>query len=192
MMLHIWLSTAPSGHCRLDSTSVPFTNKFETGVSVASDFPKNLHYRMSDLFPDDLLLSDNFKVSGKIIVSGSLKEYLIKALPGHSIEFLPVSILNHKGRIASVDYFIMHLLGLVDCIDIKKSKVTWNPLNKKIIMECESLVIDEAKVPSNVKVFRPMHWGNKTIVQSGFSKELKAAGFTGLRFKPATDFTGIG
>lgn len=192
MMLKIWLSTAAPGHCTLDSADVPFINEFEAGVSVANKFPSNMSYQMSELFPDDILLSDNFNVSGQIVISGRLKTYIVGALPDHSIEFLPVSIINHKGRVAATDYFILHSLGLVDCINIEESAVTWNPLDEKIIMECEGLVIDENRIPTNVKIFRPLHWGSETMVLPKFADELKAAGFTGLRFIPANGYTGIG
>lgn len=187
----IWISDAEPGHCTLDSSYVPYTSEMHAGESVAAKFPRDIKYQMSDLFPDDLLLSDNFECAGQIVVSLPLKERLAKELLGHHLEFLPVTILNHKGRIASTDYFIVHSQDMVDCINIAKSKVQWNPLDKAIIMACKGLVINDAAIPEGVRLFRPVHWGSMTMVDSRLAENLQSAGFTGLCFISAAGFDGI-
>ena len=192
MTIAIWLSSVPPGHCTLNPTRVPKPRDLNNGLSVASTFPSDVSYRMSDRFPDDLLLSDNFKVAAQVLVSEALQLRLVSALPEHRLEFLPVSIINHKGRVASDRYFILHPLDVVDCIDIKKSKVSWNPLNKTEVMSSKGLVIDENAVPENLRMFRPRHWGGYIMLRPSLADELGEAGFSGLRFIPATGFTGIG
>ncbi|MBC7994493.1 MAG: hypothetical protein H7Z15_14785 [Rhizobacter sp.] len=188
----IWLSTAAPGHCTLDPTDVPNTRELNSGVSIAAKFPTDLSYRMSDRFPDDYLLSDNFNVAGQIIVSAKLRAHLETALPQQKIEYLPATIVNHKDRVAASDYFIVHSLDVVDCIDLERSKVKWNPLNKKVITSCKALALKEEVIPAATKLFRPMHWGMRTMASADLARELEAAGFTGLRFIPAAGFTGIG
>jgi hypothetical protein len=188
----IWLSDEPTGHCTLDSTWIPNTTELERGISVAANFPKDIVYQMSKRFPKDFILSDNFNVAGQIIVSKPLKEHLMKLLTKHKIEWLPVSIANHKNKVVSNDYFILHSLNVVDCIDIDKSIVEWNPLDKTILMGCEGLVIDEFKISDEFMIFRPLHWGSKTMVLPELANELEAAGFTGFRFVEATGYIGIG
>jgi hypothetical protein len=188
----IWMSEEPPGHCTLDPVYIPTTRKLNAGEPVAGEFPTDIQYSMSDRFPDDLLLSDNFKVAGQVVVSGTLKSHLTSILPDHRIEYLPVEILNHKQRVASADYFIVHSLDVVDCIDIDKSKVEWNPLNTTKILSAEGLVIDTVAISSHLRLFRPKHWGENIIVDSELVEELQRARFTGLRFIPVDGFTGIG
>jgi hypothetical protein len=188
----IWLSDEPTGHCTLDSTWVPNTTELERGISVAASFPKDIVYQMSKRFPKDFILSDNFKVSGQIIVSKLLKEHLMKLLINHKIEWLPVSIASHKNKLVSNDYFILHSLDVVDCIDIDKSVVEWNSLDETILMGCEALVIDEVKIPDELMIFRPLHWGSKTMVTLRLANELEAVGFTGFRFIDYNGYIGIG
>jgi len=188
----IWMSMEPPGHCVLDPTFIPNTRKLHAGEPVAGEFPKDVTYRMSDRFPDDLLLSDTFKVSGQILASSAMKTHLEAALPGHNIEYLPVTIVNHKQRVASSEYFIVHSLDVVDCIDVKKSKVKWNPLNKTTIMSCKGLVISSEAIPSHLRLFRPKHWGDNMMAASDLATALESSGFSGLRFIPAAGFTGIG
>src|SRR5687767_8578816 len=118
MNIVLWRELATPGYCKLGSPKLWSTVKLHAGESVVADYPGGLSYQMSDLFPDDILLSDNYQVAGQIIVSSKLKAYLQQALPDHALEFLAVSILNHKGRVASDEYFIVHPVGTQDCIDL--------------------------------------------------------------------------
>lgn len=192
MTVMIWLSTAARGHCTLNPPDVPHTRELNAGVSVATKFPTDVSYRMSDRFPDDVLLSDNFNVAGQILVSAKLRSHLEAALRGHHVEYLPVTVVDHAGGVASRDYSILHSLDVVNCIDIERSKVKWNPLNKKVITSCKALVVEEGVIPANVRLFRPLHWGMRTMATAALVADLEAAGFSGLRFVPAAGFTGIG
>jgi hypothetical protein len=187
----LWRDISPPGHCKLASPYLWSTVKLHAGISVADEYPGGLNYPMSDFLPDDILLSDNFKVAGQILVSGKLKAHLLAALPDHPLEFLPVSILNHKGRVVSADYFILHPLGVHDCIDLQRSKVKWNPLKKKVITSCKGLVFKPDSLPPGLKLFRPEYWGFNIMATRAFGDELIAAGFSGLRFIDAAGFDGI-
>jgi hypothetical protein len=191
MNILLWRDIAPPGYCKLSSPKLWSAVKLHAGESVTAEYPGGLSYPMSDLFPDDILLRDNFTVAGQVLVSGKLRAFIEQALPDHTLEFLQVSILNHKGRVASDDYFILHPLGTIDCIDIDKSKVRWNPLKKKVIDACKGLVFQPEGVPANVKLFRPQYWGFNIMATEEFAEQLGAAGFTGLRFIPAAGFRGI-
>lgn len=191
MSILLWRDVAPPGYCRLASPPLWSTVKLHAGLSVKDEYPGEMSYPMSELFPDDILLRDNFKVAGQVIVSGKLKAFIEQALPDHTLEFLQVSVLNHKQHLASDDYFILHPVGTVDCIDIDKSTVKWNPLKKRTLTSCKALVFKPDGVPPNVKLFRPLYWGANIMATQDFADRLEAAGFTGLRFIPATGFTGI-
>jgi hypothetical protein len=129
--------------------------KLHLGEPVPPDFGQPIQYRMSDLFPDDIELSDNYVVAGQIVVSSRLREALQVILSGHHIQYLPVSILNHKKRLASADYFVVHSHDVFDCIDVNKSGVQWNPLDKNEIVLCKQLVIKPKVVPADILLFRP-------------------------------------
>lgn len=192
MNILLWRDIAPPGTCQLGSPRLWSVVKLHAGQSVIGEYPGGLSYRMSDLFPDDILLRDNFEVAGQVLVSGKLKGFIEQALPDHEMEFLPISILNHKDRVESDDYFILHPIGTVDCIDIDRSKVRWNPLKKKVIDACKGLVFKPDGVPPGLKLFRPQYWGFNILVSQDFAHQLTEAGFTGLRFIPAVGFKGIG
>jgi hypothetical protein len=190
--LLVWRDIQLPGYCVLGSPRLWSTRKLHAGESVADEYPGGLVYRMDDLFPDDILLRDNFHVAGQILVSGKLKAHLQARLPGHAIEFPQVSINNHKGRLASDDYYILHPLGLCDCIDLEQSKVQWNPLRKKeLILSCKGLAFKPGSIPPELQLLRPRYWGFNLLTTRAFADELVAAGFTGLHFFDAIGFNGI-
>jgi hypothetical protein len=124
------------------------------------------------------------------VVSGRLKEQIAAADSAGQIEFLPVTILNHKGRVASEDYFFLNPVGSVDCIDIEKSGVEWNDIDDTVISSFEQLVLKEDAVPPGVALFRPLH-GTKTILVSrSLADRLETDGLTGLYFVEPDEYQG--
>src|SRR5689334_17546921 len=91
------------------------------GVPRAAGFPGDALFRMSDDHPRDMGLVDSLANIGTLVVaSRRLKEHFEgKALK--NVEYLPVTIINHKGRIASRDYFIVHPIVPQDCLDVQRS-----------------------------------------------------------------------
>jgi hypothetical protein len=187
----LWLSHTEPGHCVLGATRIRNVGKLHVGEAVPSDFGQPIQYKMSDLFPDDLELSDNYVVAGNIVISRQLRDALEPLLAGHRLQYLPVSILNHKKRVASTDYFILHSQDVFDCIDVAKSKVKWNPLDKNEVLFCERLVINPGSVPSNTLIFRPKYWGSRILAADSLAKTLSAGGFVGLRFLDPAQYTGV-
>ncbi|PZN25725.1 MAG: hypothetical protein DIU71_19355, partial [Proteobacteria bacterium] len=136
----LWRHKLLPNVCQLDEfAGVEDVTSFEEGVELANGFPSNVTLRMSDRFPDDMLLADNLANTNRLIViSAGLRRFLEDEGVQH-IEFLPVTILDHKGRVASADYWILNPVGLVDCLDLDKCQPEWD-------------VIDETKV-NHVKSF---------------------------------------
>jgi len=188
----LWLANTEPGHCVLDPTRIKKVGKLHLGETVAADFGQPIQYRMSDDYPDDIELSDNYVISGQIIVSSRLRQALEPILPADRVQYLRVSIINHKKRVAAQDYSILHLHDVCDCIDQKRSKVVWNPLDKQEVLNCEALIINPGKVPEGLDVFRLKYWGSRVLIRETLTQTLRAQGFVGLRFLDPLRYTGIG
>jgi hypothetical protein len=187
----LWSAHTEPGHCVLGSTLIPGVEKLHHGETVPPDFAQPIAYPMNDLFPDDIALSDNYERAGQVIVSKRLRAALEHELHGHHLQFLPVTILNHKGRVAAQDYFILHSHDMCDCIDLKASKVRFNPLDKKEIMRCEKLVINDDAVPDDLSLFRLERWGSNIIVRKPLADALLKHGFVGLSFVDPLKYKGM-
>jgi len=187
----LWSAHTEPGHCVLASTIIDDVDRLHLGEAVPADFGQPIEYPMNDLFPDDIELSDNYERAGQIVISKRLKEAVEKGLKNHHLQFLPVTIRNHKGRVASKDYFLLHSQDMCDCIDQKKSKVRWSPLNKKKIIRCESLVIKPDAVPKSLSLFRLEHWGSNIVVSKAFADSLLKQKFVGLSFVEPSKYNGM-
>lgn len=184
----IWLSHTEPGHCVLSPTRIKKVGRLYAGEQVPEDFGQPIQYTMSDLFPDDIALSDNYE-KGQVIVSARLRAALTPLLAGQSVQFLPAKIINHKGRVAAEDYAILHPHAVVDAIDIEASQVDWSELAKNEIDYCKGLVLKD--LPADTPpLFRLKYWGSVLVVTTELAATLQSGGFVGLRFLEPKQFTG--
>jgi hypothetical protein len=161
------------------------------GTAVAGEFPDDARFTMSDDFPKDILLPDMVEnASGLVLVSSRLKSALLEAAPG-KVEYLRVSIFNHKKRLASDDYHIVNALDIVDAIDFKKSRITWNALDPEDISTCESLVLDPARIPPKAGIFRLKSLSGKVALGAKAAETLAKGKFVGLNLVEADGFSGF-
>jgi hypothetical protein len=126
------------------------SSRLSRGEPLAQDYPEDVRLMMSDdesglELPD--LVGNTFNV---LICSAYLKKVLEKEARG-PVEFLKVSIYNHRKRCASRDYFFVNPLGVVDCLDLKASKIEYH--NGKVV-EVEKAVFDPDKLHDAPALFR--------------------------------------
>jgi len=145
-------------------------------------WPADVRLHMDPNFPKALQLPDCVKnLASAIVVSARLKEFIEAAKPAH-VEYLPVTIMNHKGKVASSEYFIINPYKLQDCIDQKASTIDWNAIDPTLISACTNLVLDEKRIEKNAKVFRLKHYPTKVLFARELADEIKKAKFTGIKF----------
>src|SRR5262249_6249778 len=108
------------------------------------------------------------------------------------IEYLPVSIIDHKGRAASKDYFVVHPISGVDCLDLEKSKPEYNFIDKDCIDEVQHTVIDGVRVPHDVHLFGIHKFRRYLIVEESLKQVLEAVNIQGVQFVPSEDYPNSG
>ena len=164
---------------RIDNVENPID--LQKGLPM-DDWPENAVMIMDANYPKALKLEDNvYNLRSFIVASKALKDVVEEQNPP-DVQFLPVAIQNHKGKIASRDYFIIHPTRLEDCIEIEKSGVEWNPIDEDIISVWETLVVDEARINPTSILFRFKQAPTKILVRRELADALESAGFSGLRF----------
>jgi hypothetical protein len=85
-----------------------------------------------------------------LIVSLPMKQ-VIERFVADSVQYLPIVINNHKGRVASKDYFIVNPLGQCDCLDLDESEIEYDGDD---VVEVETFVLSEPKVAGVSDLFR--------------------------------------
>jgi hypothetical protein len=178
-----WESVAVGNACMLDPIEgVDRSYELLKGVPQTGRFASTALFRMSADYPRNIGLTDCLaNLNDLLVASKRLKEFLeARKLP--NLEYHPVSILDHKGRVASSEYFLVHPIHPQDCLDLKASNPRYNKIDPTMISQVQDLVIDESKIAPGVRLFRLVGFGKPLIVQRDLAAELSQAGFVGPVF----------
>lgn len=168
-----------------------FDDDFELveGVSLLDEIPADAEYRMSADYPDDIQLHDFLhNLDRQLIVNSKVREFLEKHI--NKVEFLPVNIVNHKGRNAKESYFIVNLLDLEDCIDKEKTTFEWSKLDPELMKSVTNLTLNESSYPKKRHLFRLKHLTSVIMISESLVQELKNEGFRGFAISELIDYQG--
>ena len=181
--LVIWDSAAVPNACVLKKRSeIEDSWELLDGVSRAANFPSDCTYSMNPDFPHDTLLVDNvINIHSTAVISIRLKQFL-ESRSLKRVEYLPVTILDHRGRPASRDYFIAHPIEPVDCLDLNKSGARYSAIDPETIQEVKQLVIDESRLDPERELFRPKGYCRVIFATRELAEAIDKQGFTGTRW----------
>jgi hypothetical protein len=187
----VWEGSYKEGFCVITSPEgTKHRGTLLKGIALADQWTDDVVCRMDPDYPKDIQLSDNLYGSSYLIVSRQLKESLVALTGSSNMEFLPVSILNHKDRVVSDEYYILNVLDKFDCIDQAKSVVEWSEINPNAISSCDALILKEDVLPENAVIFRPQFLLSTILVKREIATKLLASGLTGLAFLEPSKYTG--
>lgn len=160
------------------------------GVPRKEGFPESAHFRMSDDFPRNLVLEDFLRNQNKLLVVSERLRELLEAERLKNNEFIPVQIINHKGRQTKEAYYILHQITLQDCINEAESEFIENDIDPELFFDVSELVIDEARIDPDVALFRMRRFPEVPIFRRDLADRIKAGGYTGMRFREIEDWDG--
>ena len=152
-------------------------------VALAGEWPAAAAFRMNPKYPRDKKLADaihSLGGAGVPLVSARLRA-AIEAFSPPDVEFLPVTIYDHQGRVASAEYAIANPTRLVDCIDLEAGQIDWNPIDPELIANVVGLVLDPTRLDPAAVLFRPRYMPTSVLLRHDLAAALTAGGFTGLR-----------
>ena len=185
----IWDADTQSNYCVLHFLEgFPDDYKLMKGDSVAKEWPDDALFRMHPDFKKQIKLSDNLRNPSRVLVASKPLADFLKAKKVPNLEFLPVTIFNHKKKVASTEYTIVNLVTTQDCIDKKKSEITWNDIDSHYILKMKQLVFDEKKIDKKAMLFRAEHLKTLMFVRADLAEEVTAAGFTNVKFWRLSDY----
>jgi hypothetical protein len=190
MELFVWRSNPAGGYCTLGMLqNVPDEYELKRGVSRLAGFPAKARFDMDAAHPKEIKLPDSIhNLDGMVVVSQPLKEFVESQSPPDT-EYLPVSIYNHKKRLASDSYFIINPLSVPDCIDTKKSKIVWNKIKKDLISDCSRLVLQPTSIDPGLLLFRPKYLAKIVLVARALADAIEKQGFKGVKLIPLDEWS---
>jgi hypothetical protein len=185
----IWTPVAAPGICRL-SSMLGYDEPWDLirGRPLQTKLPKDVRYPMNASRPRDTKLADTLaNINLALVVSKRLAEFLQeKKVPG--LEYIQVRIINHKGKVASPDYVLVNILALQDCLDLARSKPTYNHIVKVEIDWVEQLVFNENRIDPALPLFRIKNYYRHIIIEAKLAAEIEEQGFTGFAMLTFDEF----
>jgi len=192
MEFWLWRNATQDGYCTIKTPNMERVWELVQGVSRIQDFPDGIECRMNPQRPKDVGLADNIRGAFFPVISGRLRKALEAEATQNRVEYIPVRIINHKKRLASADYFVLNPLDIVDCIDPEASCVEWNTISPGSISYCKGLVLKEDAIPPGFRLFRLKYWPNNIMIDDDLVANLKRMDLTGLVFRKAAGYDGMG
>jgi hypothetical protein len=152
------------------------------GISRSANFPADFSYAMDPEFPHSTLLTDNVtNLTEWIIVSPRLRDF-VEQQRVPKLEFLPVTILDHRDR-AAANYFLLNPLEPVDCVDAQASGARFSRIDTSRIQEFQQLVLDEQRIDRERPLFKLKHLFQAVLVRRDLADAITSGGFSGIRWK---------
>jgi hypothetical protein len=171
------------GFCFLDNVPVGTESKtfrMAEGIEIEADYPKDARVYMDNRNPGIKLPSLIGNTNSFLIVSGSVKNVIERMNTG-TIEYLPVSIYNHKKRLASSDYFIINPIGSLDCLDLNASEITYFDGH---IVTIDKYVLAAKKLAGVLDLFRIKDDPRVYVISHKLALELKKINATNFYLFP--------
>ena len=187
----LWTSKIEPNACTLSDMG-GFSKIFalRDGVVQGGDFPPDVTMQMDPRKPTDTLLTDNLRnLKNIIVVSSELRDFLEERKISE-LEFLPVVVLDHKGRPVNRTYSIMNPTNNPDCLDMDLCQPVWGAIDDRIMKKVKALVVKADWDGSSRPLFRPKHYRARPLVLKSLADEITAAGFTGIRWEPISEISG--
>jgi len=184
MEYFIWRARKSDIFCSLeDLDGIDDSFELKRGISRAEGFPKDASFNMNRKKKKSKKLSDNIgNVDGLLVVSKKLKEFIAEKEP-RDVEYLPVTIMDHKKKPINEEYFIVNPYKLIQCINTDETKnIVWNAIDPELISGCTNIVLDSDKIGIDYPLFRPRHLPYLVMIQADFANEISDAGFVGPHF----------
>lgn len=121
-----------------------------------------------------------------LVISMKFKEAL--HLGGaDNVQYIPAAIYDEVGKHTHTDYVVANVIGVVDCIDLARSKLTMRAALPDKIRDINELHIDEARAAEHT-IFRLARKSSLVLVSEQVKATLDRAGLRGPALVEAEGF----
>lgn len=168
----------------------PDEDEFFEGRPLAGRFPAGGAMRFSGGFRKFIKVLDSVaNTTASPIVSGKIRGILEKVAK-KDCEFLPVTLIDHKGKVASKEHFVLNVLRIEDAVDMKRSKYKRSPFDPEQIDDLTRLHLQPDAIAPDAHIFRARTKRDRVFVDQTLVDAFEKAKVTGLRLFPAEGWDG--
>jgi hypothetical protein len=188
----VWGSVPIGNACMLEGIqNFDGESDLVRGMPWLASFPKDATMAMSQRHKKNTALVDDVSSFGSLkVCSPKLVEFL-KSKKLKNVEYLPITILDHKRKVASKEYCIVHPVHPQDVLDVAASTPEYSALIQTEIMAVKKTVIDARRLEPGVRLFRIANFFFPVVLEKGIADEMVAKGFKGSAFEPLEEYRGI-
>jgi hypothetical protein len=135
---------------------------------------------------------------------GELGDYVTTLLPGlvvsqrfkaaldtaavDNIQYIPAEIIDEVDGLIHKGYFVANVLGMIECMDRSRSKVTMRRAPPGSIRDINELHIDEDRARSS-KIFRLSECTTLVLINESVRVFVEAAKLRGVALVPAEGYS---
>jgi hypothetical protein len=185
----VWKSLPVGNACMLDDVeNVEKSSGLPRGVPFVAKFPADAVMHMTDRHKKDTALTDDISSFSSLKVCSPRIVDFLRKKQLKNLEFLPITILDHKDKVASKDYCIVHPIHPQDALDLDKSQPKYNPIMKTEISDVAQLVLDPARIDPEVRLFRLKAFIFPVLLEKSIADEMAGMGLKGPLFKPLSEY----
>lgn len=156
------------------------------GKSVAADFPPDAELHMSEERPGLKLASLLGNVKRFLIVHREVKEVIEAAFrercPTWPVEYFSFTLVNHRGRSHSRDYYFINPLGAFECVDHEASSIDYFEGDPNMVLGINRLVLDPRKLVGGPPLFRLAVAHDRYLIDAPLHDAIVSRGFTNFSF----------
>lgn len=171
----------------------PKAYKYFKGISLLDECPSQDEMTMNydDDYPEGIKLYDILSNIRDLIVANSKVKECLDGLGVANVEYIPISLLNHKKELVSQDYFILNPLCCENIIDMDKSEYRMDPLDEGQIASIDNMVVDFEQVAESAKFFRASKKKDSFFITDDVKQAFEAAEITGYKLFEAEGWDGL-
>ncbi|CAM3333340.1 hypothetical protein G4177_07765 [Corallococcus sp. ZKHCc1 1396] len=148
------------------------------GERLGDGYPEEVKLQSGEDRPGIQLssvLGNNFNY---LIVCSAMKDVIAATCPKDTLECLPFTLLDPRGRVRSQDYFFINPIGGVDGVDAKASDIKYH--RSGAIVGIRKLVLDPEKLRGAPSLFRLQQDLQLYVVSEPLARTFQERGFSNV------------
>ena len=149
------------------------------GKRVGDKYPENAEIHLQPENPGIKLPNLIGNTKSHLIVNTAMKDTILEYCPGGEvdIEILPFTLINHKKRVHSKDYWIINPIGTFDCVNRSASEIEF--LDDEIV-GVDKYVFDPKKLEKAPHLFRVPEDPTEYFISQSLAKAFQEKQFTNI------------
>lgn len=158
------------------------TWRITSGQPIAQLWPEHAVIKMTDEDRSPKLASFLSNVSDMLLVSLPFRHLIARHCVGVPIEYLPLIVMDPRGRPLSESHFLINPLGTFDCMNYDRSQLRRSRTNQSRITHVETLVLSPEKMVAAPQLFRPKDSEQDYVFGENLVQDIRAANLTNVVF----------